>query len=220
MVYLICVSTLIRRHDVTYPWKTWLPAIAAWFVAVLGLTVVGAFRGPPDAPPVGIILAVLLPVLAAVLAYRLSPTFRQSVLAFDPRELVALHAWRMVGFGFVLLYLYGTLPGLFALPAGLGDVIAAFGALVIALQLFRGAPVSRARLLAWNVFGLADFVAAVALGVVTRETWLGNQLTSHVMGDFPLVLIPGFIVPFYVLTHLLLFVQLRRGHGYSTALST
>ena len=152
-----------------------------------------------------------------LLAWRNSPDFRATVLAIDTGTLVILHSWRMVGMGFVFLYFYDRLPALFALTAGLGDAMTAMAALFIGIALYQGgALVSRQRIRLWNSFGLIDFVAAVSLGVLTRSgeaLHTAGQVSSDIMGTFPLALIPGFAVPFYLITHLIIYAQLRRREG-------
>ena len=62
------------------------------------------------------------------------------------------------------------------------------------------------------LFGLLDFIIAVSMGMATRTNeWLyfANQASSDIMGQFPLVLIPGFAVPFYIITHLIIYAQLN-----------
>src|SRR6185437_8157592 len=50
------------------------------------------------------------------------------VLALDLRFVAAVQAWRWAGLEFLTLYTYGILPGVFAWPAGLGDMIVGFSA--------------------------------------------------------------------------------------------
>jgi hypothetical protein len=50
-----------------------------------------------------------------------SPT-NPILLAANLRLLTAIRTWRAGGFGFLTLHTYGILPGLFAWPAGLGDI--------------------------------------------------------------------------------------------------
>jgi hypothetical protein len=38
---------------------------------------------------------------------------------------------------------------------------------------------------------------------------LNGAVPSDAMASFPLAMIPGFIVPFYVITHLIVFLHLR-----------
>lgn len=61
----------------------------------------------------------------------------------------------------------GRLPGLFALPAGIGDVTTGLFALPVAYYLASGAAGGRAAATAWNIFGLLDFAIAVGIGLIT-----------------------------------------------------
>ena len=61
----------------------------------------------------------------------------------------------------------------------------------------------------WNSFGLLDFASAVMVGTALRSAWLGGELTTDVMASLPLSLVTTLIVPFYVITHLVIFMQLR-----------
>jgi hypothetical protein len=194
--------------------KTVLLICVGWFAAVLVTALAGGFDTPAGERPLVILLAVTIPVVVYTAAYLTSGAFRDWVLALDMRLLILLHSWRMVGAGFVMLYFYGRLPAVFALPAGLGDAMAAVAAVFIAVALYQhSAAVARQRVYFWNTLGLLDFVVAITLGVMTRtgEVLHGSgQVSSDIMGSFPLALIPGFAVPFYVITHLMIYAQLRR----------
>jgi hypothetical protein len=185
--------------------------LAAWFAAILGLSLAGAFQAPPGTPPVLVAAAAAAPLAAFGALYAASAGLRAYVLALDLRVLVLLHTWRMAGLGFVFLYFQERLPGLFALPAGLGDALAAIGALVLGVALYRG-PVSRGWVAAWNGYGLADFVVALGVGVLAGEPALAaltGGASMAPMQQFPQVLIPAFAVPVLAITHLIVFLQLR-----------
>jgi hypothetical protein len=60
--------------------------------------------------------------------------------------------------------------------------------------------IAKRQLLAWNAFGIFDFVIAVAIGTLSRSGELlhfSGTISNDAMGSVPLVLIPGFVVPFY-----------------------
>ena len=184
-------------------------------VAVVGLT--GMFDAAPGERPWLVLLAVILPVFGFVLSYLRFEAFRHWMLALDIRHLILLHSWRMIGMGFIFLYFQDRLPALFALPAGLGDAMAAIGAVFLAIAMYeRAGAVAPRRILAWNTFGLLDFVLAVSLGVLTRSgalLHLDGHVGSEIMGTFPIVLIPAFAVPFFIITHLVIYIQLKSGTG-------
>ena len=189
----------------------------SWFAVIVATALSGGFETDTGERPLIMLLAVLMPVAVFSIAYLNMKIFKDWVLALDMRRLILMHSWRMVGTGFVFLYFQDRLPALFALPAGLGDAMAAIGALFLGIALYeRAETVTRKRIFFWNTFGLIDFVIAVSMGVLTREgevLYFSGQAGSNIMGSFPLVLIPGFAVPFYVITHLIIYAQLKRAEG-------
>lgn len=69
-------------------------------------------------------------------------------------------------------------------------------------------------LLAWNLFGFVDLVAAIVLGVLYSDGPFGvlatGTATTVPMVTFPVSLIPTFLVPLFLLLHGLVFVRLAR----------
>ena len=156
---------------------------------------------------------ILLPVVAFLLAWSNSAWFRDTVLAIDTGTLVILHSWRMIGMGFLFLYAHDVLPGLFAWLAGVGDMLTALGAVLIGTALLKGKTVSHRTLLGWNTFGLLDFVIAVVVGTAMRSAYLGGAVNTDAMALLPLSLVPTVVVPLYVITHLVIYLQLQARHS-------
>ena len=74
-----------------------------------------------------------------------------------------------------------------------------------------GAVWGRRAFAAWNLFGLADFAVAVFMGAVV-PFMMGPAASgggADIVQLFPLVLIPGFAVPFLIILHLISLAQLR-----------
>src|SRR5262249_61869526 len=98
-----------------------------------------------------------------------------------------------------LVAIWWLLPGRFAWPGGVGDIIMAITAPWVAARVavdyrFR----FRAVFLLWNLFGIADFLDAVLLGTLYN---------TGLMQRLPLVLIPCFFVPLLFLVHITLLEQ-------------
>jgi hypothetical protein len=89
-------------------------ALAIWFGIVFTIGAIGGFVRPPESPPLLILLGATIPLLVFVAGYLGWGAFRDLVLAADLRLLTATQAWRAGGLGFLALYTYGVLPGLFA----------------------------------------------------------------------------------------------------------
>src|SRR5579872_3511086 len=101
-------------------------AIATFFLVWLALVLVlgarGAFEAAPGAPPLGLLIGLVAPLSLFLIGYRTVPSIREFVLSADLRLIAGIQAWRWAGFGFLTLYTYKVLPGIFAWPAGLGDM--------------------------------------------------------------------------------------------------
>jgi hypothetical protein len=127
--------------------------------------------------------------------------------------LIGVQLYRALGVIFLILYGTGKLPGAFAWPASFGDVLVGVLAPVVAVAYAR-APHKNADLVsAWNLFGLADLVVAVTAGFLTSPSPLqlfAFDLPSELVSQFPLVLVPVFLVPVSVLLHLASLTKLRR----------
>lgn len=187
--------------------------MAFWLAGALALSLGGTLQAAAGAPPLRLLAAATLPVAVFLLWYRASPAFRDWILAVDLRVVVMLQAWRVVGGVFLVLFAFGHLPGLFAWPAGLGDVAIGLTAPFVALALMRHPQHAAGRgFLVWNLLGIFDFVAAVATGTVATGLVPGlvTGVTSAAMSASPLSLIPGFLVPLFTILHLVAILQARR----------
>jgi hypothetical protein len=111
--------------------------LAAWLAVVVTLGASGAFVTPLGAPPLRIVLGVTLPLLIFLAAFWVSPSFRALLASADVPLLTALQALRFAGFTFIALHVYHVLPGMFAWPAGLGDMAIGITAPWMALALIR-----------------------------------------------------------------------------------
>lgn len=183
--------------------------IIAWLLGVVILSASGLLAHGEGLLRLLMPALIVLPIATFGIAWQTSKPFRERVLAIDTGVLVILHSWRMVGMGFLFLNAHGILPGLFTWLAGVGDMLSAFGAVLIGTALLKGREVSRATLLGWNSFGLLDFGVAVVIGTSLRSIYLGGAVNTDAMALLPLSLVPTVIVPLYVITHLIIYQQLR-----------
>lgn len=196
----------------------WL-ALVLWYGAVFALGAAGAFVRPEGSAPLPIALGATLPIAAFLVVYRVSHAFRSVVHSADLRFLAGVHAWRMGGFLFLVLYAYDLLPGLFAWPAGLGDMAVGLAApwVIAKLSTDRGFAGSRGFVL-WNLLGILDLAVAVSMGALSSGVIPGLvPVTTAPMAAMPLVLIPAFFVPLFVILHLAALFQARRAAAGSSA---
>lgn len=211
----------ISSETTTFGKRTFA-VLGLWFAAALAASLMGVFEVDPARTNLALFAAIGLPVATFAAGYAASPRFRAFVLAQDLGLITLLHSWRVVGFSFLVLYAYDILPGLFAFPAGLGDLVLAVTAPFLAYALISGAPLSRRHFVAWNLFGLVDFVVAVTMGALTMASPLGllaGTVPADPMAAFPLSLIPGFFVPFFTLLHLVALIQARQAREAAPGLA-
>ena len=186
--------------------------LAVWLLSVVAAGAAGIFEAAPSSAPLTLLVAVVGPPLIFALVYRTSRAFRDFVLSLDLRLLTAMQSWRVIGGMFLALYAFGLLPGLFAWPAGVGDVAVGLAAPFVVLAMLRGAPTWRRRAAWLNIAGLVDFAGAIGTGIVTSNSSLGlmaDGAPRASMGALPLSLVPTFGVPLWTIFHVISFLQLR-----------
>ena len=194
-------------------------AVGAWLLAAILAGALGIVN-EPGRPPLVLGTLVAVPILGFVAAYAASPSLRAFTDRIPFSLLIGSHLWRFVGVGFIAAALTGALPAGFGFPEGIGDVIAALGALIL-LPMVRKGTAPRGWLLAWNTFGFVDLVSALTAGLLFSESALGvlHTTTSNttLMVTFPVSLIPTFFVPLFLLVHALTFRRIARLGGGSQA---
>ena len=158
-------------------------------------------------------LSVAIPVVLFFAAYGWSPRFRDFVQAQDLRLLTRLQLWRVIGFAFLPLYAFDVLPGVFALPAGLGDVAVGIMAAVMIARIDRDPSYATSNGLAgFHVAGLVDFVVAIATAGLTAGAFgalIANGVTSAPMDVWPMNLFPSFIVPIFIILQAVALLKIR-----------
>jgi hypothetical protein len=162
--------------------------LVVWLVGVILLAANDVFR--TDAPRIPL---ALLTTLAAGYLLLISRTFRTIISGIPQHWLIGIQTFRILGGVFLVRYFQGELPGAFAIPAGVGDVLTGLFAPLVAYWWVTGKPYARTAAIAWNLFGMVDLVNAVALGVLTGGG--GGRIV------FPIVLIPIYAVPRAFLVH-------------------
>jgi hypothetical protein len=181
--------------------------LAAWFVFAVSASSLNLFKTDPGLPPIAVGLASFTPVLIFLLWFAASRGFREFAFSLNPRTLTFVQSWRIVGFTFLVLYATGILPGIFALPAGWGDIAIGATAPLVATRLVSFD--RRGGFILWQIAGIFDLVMAVALGAL--NSILGaHGLTTAVMAALPLSLIPTFAVPLLIMVHIICIAQARR----------
>jgi hypothetical protein len=185
----------------------------SWLVLIFVLGARGVFVTPRGAPPLALLIGLLAPLSLFLLGYWTIRPLREFVLSADLRLIVGMQAWRWAGFGFLTLYTYRVLPGIFAWPAGLGDMAIGVTAPLVLFALLRrpGFAASKA-FVAWNLSGVLDLTVAVSIGALVpllAPNFYGTVSTAP-MARLPLLLVPTYLVPTFLILHFTALLQARR----------
>lgn len=195
-----------------------LIALGGWFFLALALSAAGFYHVQSGELPT--IQFGLIPpiVIGAWLLWR-SEAMGRIINAIPQPWLIGIQLYRALGVIFLILYAQDKLPGLFALPAGIGDMIVGLSAPLVGLA-YAKAPLETAGLVRiWNVLGILDLTIAVSTGVLTAPSRLFTvefQPNSDLMTVLPLVLVPVYLVPLSILLHLASLTKLHRDGAKAT----
>jgi hypothetical protein len=182
-----------------------LVAFSLWGAMALAFSLSGLFS--PDRfffTP----LSILGGTAAVLLSWWRLPAARGFFEQLAPRAYLAPHLIRiLIGMGFLVQHSRGLLPGEFAVRAGVGDIIV--GVLTgLALLIPDSAPWRRKALWAVNLLGLVDILIVVV--TAQRILFFGDPASMGMFSEALWPMVPLFVVPLIISTHLLLFVRLRQ----------
>lgn len=174
---------------------------SAW---LLGAAAVGGFGllGLVARPVLQVVLVLL--TLSLLLGYRFWIYFREFVRSLPIRVLILIHATRFIGFYFLVLHDQGKLPFAFAVLGGWGDILVAATALGVCCLPLR-TPAGRRIASIWNAFGLLDILFVVGAAAVLSAT---HPMSMLALSRPPLCLLPTFLVPIIIASHIVLFERL------------
>lgn len=176
--------------------------LLVWFTLALAVGLTGVFK-QASAPVVALTVWTLTAIV--LLSWWKIPTVNRWATRVDLSWLIALHLTRFVGIYFLFLCRNGSLSCAFAKPAGIGDIAIAIGATLLILGdvANRG---GRTIILVWNTLGLLDIVVVVFTALPVGLTdWPGMAP----LRTPPLMLLPTFLVPLIIASHILIFIRLR-----------
>ena len=188
-----------------------LAIVGSWLLLLAGLAAADVFSSQGIGQPL-LGIAATAPIMASVLLRNRSATMRSLMATIPLTLLVAVHVSRLVGVIFFALHAAGRLPIYFAHSAGWGDIIVGIASVPLAILVYRRTRGWWSLLLAWNCLGVADLIVALALGAGSAAgspiRFIYEEPSSALMGTLPWFLIPGYLVPLYLVTHVAIFFRL------------
>lgn len=126
--------------------------------------------------------------------------------------LIGLQLWRAIGGVFLIEMARGNIPGLFAYPAGLGDLAVAAIALGVLVRHWNTKPFPAGAVYLVIAVGVLDFASAFLFGFGSSETpvQIFFPETPNDVILFPTGLIPLFLVPYAIFFHTLSWLSHRK----------
>jgi hypothetical protein len=202
---ILCFGTLALAGAGDRAWRGRLVGIGvAWLVAIVALAGLGLFSRTGQFGIIALGAVVLAPIIVGGIA--LARSRRVRLFATGIRWRSGGRSRRAVGGGFFLaLHQAGRLPPTFALTAGYGDLFIGLTALPLTWAIHRRVNGWQRLALAWNALGALDLVTALSLGIGSAAgsplRFIFETPDSGAVGVLPWALIPGLLVPLYMLTH-------------------
>jgi hypothetical protein len=188
--------------------------LTVWVVVVLVLGRNAYFRVDESTlPPPPIAVAAVLSLLVGYGLFLLWAPFRRIVLSIPLHWMIGMQFLRVTGGAFLVLYWQGLLPGVFGIPAGVGDLVTGMLALPVAYFYYKRAPWAHKAALIWCYVGIAELLMLLPLGLLTSPSpiqQLAFDAPNYVTTNWPMVLAPTFHVPIGILIHLFTFAMLQR----------
>ena len=202
-------------------------ALASWLALAFLIVLIPR---PENAPAtVGAVIVLAWNLAVTTFGYGLrffSGTYREVVDRIPQQLLLAFQSYRLVGAIFLPLMARGILPAFFAVPAGVGDIIAGLAAPGAAYLYAKRFAAAWGAAVGTNLVGILDFTVALGAGSGLLAAPLlavfgGASATTGLLSVFPLGLIPLFVVPLGLIVHLhsltRLFGERKRAAKSSTA---
>ncbi|MEM9894993.1 MAG: hypothetical protein AAF789_01370 [Bacteroidota bacterium] len=209
-IYMI--ASLTRRHvsgkrSITIFWM--IIVLYGLYLAVVAYASINGAFSENTLPP-KIVKLTTIPLLLFYLGIVFNTKWYRMLLKSIPvKEFILLHRFRLIGSFFLVLLLLGFLPPVFALIAGLGDIITAISSIWIAKLLKEGRTKAHSWALVWNSFGFLDILitstTAVLLTKISIET---GALGVEVLTVFPFCFIPAFAPATIIFLHITIYRKL------------
>ena len=209
---VFAVNAVIVFMDISRSAKLVLAGIAGiWIGLCAAAGAAGMLALTKPFPVIGIF--VVLPLAAAAVATAW-PAARQAMLNIPMPLMIGLNIGRVFAVLFLLLAAEGRLAGPFPHSAAWGDIITGMVAVPLLWLTTAAGTKHVTAVAAWNLFGAADLVLAIALGVMSAT---GSPLQvfhagpgSEAMQYLPWSFVPTVLVPFWMILHAIIWAQLRR----------
>lgn len=201
------VANLARKAKI----RKGFQIVIGFYSLYLTAVAIASFRGFFDdimLPP-KIVLTTTLPLAILVTIVFNTAICKRANAILALKDLVRIHIFRFIGSFFIILFLYDLLPPVFALIAGVGDVMTALISIWVVRAIEQKKSFARPLTFAWNTFGLIDILATSVMAILFTKISIdtGSQGVEF-LAQFPFCFIPAFAPATIIFLHLLVFRKL------------
>ena len=180
-----------------------------WLILMSTISLTGFFQNTNTIPPRFLI------VLIGNIAFIAFPYASLKTVALDYRYAMLVHALRIpVEITLYFLFLRKQVPEIMTFNGLNFDIIIGISAILIFFlsQSFK-VNLGKKTLLIWNIIGLLFLMNIVVIAILSAPLpfqQLSFEQPNIALLSFPYILLPSFIVPFVILTHIIFIKQLTK----------
>lgn len=187
-------------------------AVILFYLAYLTYVFASCFGGAfaePALPPRILVLSTI-PLLGFLMLVVFNLPVTRTILHNIPlSNLVKVHIFRLMGSFFIILYFFDALPLVFAMIAGIGDLVTAITSIYVAKAIEKKKKYAFSLTYIWNTFGLLDILATSATAfILTKLAMETGALGVDILATFPFCFIPAFAPPTIIFLHLITYRKL------------
>ena len=207
MFPVVMVARLAKKGKIRNGF--WL--VLGFYIPYLIIVAIASLNGFFDAVmlPPKIVLTTTLPLAIFVTIIYNTEICKKANTILNLEDLVKIHIFRLIGSTFIILFLYDLLPQVFALFAGIGDLLTAISSIFVAKAIRNKKNYARKLTYIWNTFGLVDILITSAMAIIFTKISIDNSIQGvEFLAEFPFCFIPAFAPPTIIFLHLLVFRKL------------
>jgi len=194
-ISLVAERAPISTYQKRFVQMTSAVLLIAWLVAIYLLAENRFFLVTGTIP-----LAILVPFTVGFFLF-FSQTFRKLLSVTPMHWIIGFQVFRVLGTLLLIGYVQSLLPGIAALPGGIGDVVTGLTAPLVAYWFYKKGKGARLIAYIWNSFGVLELANAVTLGILAQTPLIkAGPIAAH-LGVLPFVLFPAFTTARSLLLH-------------------
>jgi len=185
-------------------------AVAIWLGAISVLSIKGFFSNFSSVPP-RMMFVLFIPLITLTWALLISKTTKELLPYISSKALAGLQVFRLfVEILLWMLFIQELLPIQMTFEGRNFDILAGITGPIVAYLAYSKKVLSRSVVIAWNILCLGlliNIVVTALLSIPSPFRYFMNEPANTIVAEFPIIWLPGFLVP---LAYGLHFLSLRK----------